>query len=97
MLYNTANSRCFVEYHRYSKNDSKKQAEENPVYELNRVKRGDSLTKRNTSNIQGEFYHGHGKADPSQFDNRLLKDSEYFWKNSSDKNKFKDFSVAKRK
>ena len=26
-----------------------------------------------------------------------MKDSEYFWRNSSDKSKFKDFSVVKRK
>ena len=44
-----------------------------------------------------EFYHGNGKADPAQFDNRLLKDSEYFWKCNKEKEKMKDLSVAKKK
>ena len=60
------------------------------------MKRGESLTKKNINNLS-EFYHGNGKADPAQFDNRLLKDSEYFWKCNKEKEKMKDFSVAKKK
>ena len=53
MLYNTANAKCFVEYNRYNKKEPKEKIDEMPVYEQTRIKRGDSLTKKYTSNVQG--------------------------------------------
>ena len=55
------------------------------------------MTKKNINNLS-EFYHGNGKADPAQFDNRLLKDNEYFWSSvKSERDRLKDFGVVKRR
>lgn len=68
-----------------------------PIYDLAKIRRGESLTKKNMPHLH-QFYHGNGKNDPSQLDNRLLKENEYFWKSAKEERYvLKDYSVTKKK
>jgi hypothetical protein len=55
------------------------------------------MTKRNRPHLH-EFYHGNGKNDPSQLENRILKENEFFWRSLREqKERLKDYSVTKKK
>lgn len=63
-----------------------------------KVARGESLTRRNPSPQQLQFYPGNGRTDPGQLDNRILKENEYFWRGvRKERERLKDFAASKRK
>ena len=69
-----------------------------PSYDPLSVNRGELMTRKKDLVGLREFYHGNGKDEPGQMDNRILKDNEYFWREmAQERKRFKDFSVEKRK
>ena len=64
--------KCFVNYQKNDRHQPKPETDNSPIYDLAKISRGESLTKKNICH-QNEFYHGNGKASPSQLDNKVLK------------------------
>jgi hypothetical protein len=98
LLFDQGNYSCFVDYKKNGKTIPKAVTDDSPAYEPTSLDRADSLTRRNPSPQQLQFYQGNGRSDPAQLDNRILKENEYFWRGvREERERLKDFAAGKRR